>query len=90
MTIFTSMFVHGGWLHILGNMLYLWLFGRGVETALGLRLNDYKDSTGRVFYNADAAPVLPSSISGRVSAVLGLSSLVHYVPLVQRAPAGRG
>jgi membrane associated rhomboid family serine protease len=35
MTIFTSMFLHGGWLHILGNMLYLWLFGRGVETALG-------------------------------------------------------
>jgi membrane associated rhomboid family serine protease len=35
MTIFTSMFLHGGLLHILGNMLYLWLFGRGVETALG-------------------------------------------------------
>ena len=36
MTIFTSMFLHGGWAHILGNMLYLWLFGRGVETPLGL------------------------------------------------------
>ena len=35
-TIFTSMFLHGGWLHILGNMLYLWLFGRGVETPLGV------------------------------------------------------
>jgi len=34
-TIFTSMFMHGGWLHILGNMLYLWLFGKGVESALG-------------------------------------------------------
>jgi membrane associated rhomboid family serine protease len=34
-TIFTSMFMHGGWAHLLGNMLYLWLFGRGVETALG-------------------------------------------------------
>jgi len=34
-TVFTSMFIHGGWLHLLGNMLYLWLFGRGVESALG-------------------------------------------------------
>ena len=34
-TLFTSMFLHGGWLHLIGNMLYLWLFGRGVETALG-------------------------------------------------------
>ena len=34
-TVLTSMFVHGGWLHLLGNMLYLWLFGRGVESAIG-------------------------------------------------------
>ncbi len=34
-TLVTSMFLHGGWLHIAGNMLYLWIFGRGVETALG-------------------------------------------------------
>ncbi|RIK45431.1 MAG: rhomboid family intramembrane serine protease, partial [Chloroflexi bacterium] len=26
-TIFTSMFLHGGWLHIIGNMMYLWIFG---------------------------------------------------------------
>lgn len=34
-TLLTSMFLHGGWLHLLGNMLYLWIFGKGVETALG-------------------------------------------------------
>jgi membrane associated rhomboid family serine protease len=34
-TIFTSMFLHGGWLHILGNMLYLWIFGNNVEDRLG-------------------------------------------------------
>lgn len=34
-TIFTSMFMHAGWLHILGNMLYLWIFGDNVEDALG-------------------------------------------------------
>jgi membrane associated rhomboid family serine protease len=35
-TVFTSMFLHGGWLHLGGNMLYLWIFGKGVETALGV------------------------------------------------------
>jgi len=34
-TLVTSMFLHGGWLHLIGNMLYLWLFGRGVESAFG-------------------------------------------------------
>jgi membrane associated rhomboid family serine protease len=34
-TVFTSMFMHGGWLHIGGNMLYLWVFGDNVEDAMG-------------------------------------------------------
>ena len=34
-TVLTSMFLHGGWLHILGNMLYLWIFGDNVEDRLG-------------------------------------------------------
>jgi membrane associated rhomboid family serine protease len=32
---FTSMFMHGSWLHIIGNMLFLWIFGNNVEDALG-------------------------------------------------------
>ena len=34
-TIFTSAFLHGGWLHLGGNMIYLWVFGDNVEDALG-------------------------------------------------------
>ncbi|HVM59632.1 MAG TPA: rhomboid family intramembrane serine protease [Verrucomicrobiae bacterium] len=34
-TVFTSMFLHGGWMHILGNMLFLWVFGRNVEDSIG-------------------------------------------------------
>ena len=34
-TLFTSMFLHGGWLHVLGNMLFLWVFGRSVEDLIG-------------------------------------------------------
>lgn len=35
MTVFTSMFMHGGWLHILGNMWFLWIFGNNVEDDMG-------------------------------------------------------
>jgi len=34
-TIFTSMFMHAGWLHLGGNMLYLWIFGDNVEDSFG-------------------------------------------------------
>jgi membrane associated rhomboid family serine protease len=33
--VFTSMFMHASWIHILGNMLFLWIFGNNVEDALG-------------------------------------------------------
>src|SRR5262249_40389750 len=32
---FTSMFLHGGWLHLIGNMWYLWIFGDNIEDRLG-------------------------------------------------------
>ncbi len=35
MPMVTSMFIHGGWFHVLGNMLYLWVFGDNVEDVLG-------------------------------------------------------
>ena len=34
-TLFTAMFMHAGWLHLLGNMLYLWIFGDNVEDRFG-------------------------------------------------------
>jgi membrane associated rhomboid family serine protease len=34
-TVFSSMFLHGGWMHFLGNMGYLWIFGDNVEASLG-------------------------------------------------------
>jgi len=35
LSLFTSLFLHGGWLHLLGNMIYLWVFGDNVEDKLG-------------------------------------------------------
>jgi rhomboid family protein len=34
-TVFTAMFMHGGWMHLFGNMLYLWIFGDNVEDNFG-------------------------------------------------------
>ena len=36
-SLFTTMFLHGGWLHILSNMLFLWVFGRNLEDRIGSR-----------------------------------------------------
>lgn len=35
LSVLTSMFLHGGWMHLIGNMLYLWIFGDNVEEAMG-------------------------------------------------------
>jgi len=35
LTLFTAMFLHGGWMHVIGNMWYLWIFGNNVEDKLG-------------------------------------------------------
>jgi membrane associated rhomboid family serine protease len=35
LTLISSLFLHGGWLHILGNMLYLWIFGDNIEDSMG-------------------------------------------------------
>src|ERR1017187_4472819 len=35
LSVLTSMFLHGGWLHVLGNMWFLWLFGDNIEDVMG-------------------------------------------------------
>lgn len=35
LTMFTSMFLHGGWMHLIGNMLFLWIYGNNIEDFLG-------------------------------------------------------
>jgi membrane associated rhomboid family serine protease len=35
LTVLTSMFLHGGWMHLIGNMIYLWIFGNNVEDSMG-------------------------------------------------------
>jgi membrane associated rhomboid family serine protease len=77
LTIFTSMFLHGGLFHILGNMLYLWIFGNNVEDTLGHgRFLAFYGLSGVAAALAQTAVQPASSIpmigaSGAVSGVLG-------------------
>ena len=77
LTIFTSMFMHGGWLHIGGNMLYLWIFGDNVEDRFGhLRYLVFYLLCGIAATFAQMAFSLGSSIpnlgaSGAIAGVLG-------------------
>ncbi len=76
-TIFTSMFLHGGFLHLIGNMLYLWIFGDNVEDAMGHgRFIVFYLLCGVAAALAQALPNPDSAIpmigaSGAISGVLG-------------------
>lgn len=77
MTLVTSMFLHGGWMHLLGNMLYLWIFGNNVEDVMGhARFVVFYLLCGIVAALSHAATDPSSTIpmvgaSGAISAVLG-------------------
>jgi membrane associated rhomboid family serine protease len=75
--LFTSMFLHGGWLHVGGNMLYLWIFGDNVEDRLGpLRFVLFYLACGLVaalaqIYMHPTAKIPMVGASGAVAGVLG-------------------
>ena len=76
-TLLTSMFMHGGWMHIVGNMIYLWAFGPEIEDAMGSgRFLFFYLAGGLVAMLAQVAadplsriPVLGAS--GAIAAVMG-------------------
>ena len=82
-TAFTSMFMHGSWLHIIGNMLFLWIFGNNVEDAMGrTRFLAFYLLAGltaiatqtvvTLWLGTNAAAAVPTlGASGAVSGVLG-------------------
>ncbi len=80
-TLLTSMFMHGSWMHLLGNMLYLWIFGDNIENRLGRTrfiifylLTGIIASLSHVFSTVMSTQnsVVPSlGASGAISGVLG-------------------
>lgn len=76
-TVFTSMFLHGGWMHLIGNMWYLWIFGDNVEDRMGpARYTLFYVGGGAVAALVHSALLPGSAIptvgaSGAIAAVLG-------------------
>lgn len=76
-TLITATFLHGGWLHLGGNMLYLWVFGDNVEDSLGhLRYLALYIAAGAVGFAAHSLLVAPATTptlgaSGAIAGVLG-------------------
>jgi membrane associated rhomboid family serine protease len=82
-TSFTAMFMHGSWLHILGNMLFLWIFGNNVEDSMGrirylvfYLLSGYAATALQTFVTLAAGTPEDGAVpnlgaSGAVSGVLG-------------------
>ncbi len=83
MTIFTSMFMHGGWMHLAGNMLYLWIFGDNIEASLGHKrylLFYLLCGVAAALAQGFAAPgsdVPMVGASGAISGVLGAYLVLH-------------
>ncbi|OGD21659.1 MAG: rhomboid family intramembrane serine protease [Candidatus Aminicenantes bacterium RBG_16_63_16] len=77
LTLFTSMFMHAGWLHLGGNMLYLWIFGDNVEDRFGhLKFTIFYLFCGLAATFAQLAFSVGSSVpnlgaSGAIAGVLG-------------------
>ena len=83
LTLFSSMFLHGGWMHLIGNMLFLWVFGDNVEDAMGhVRFVAFFIICGLIGSLAYVASLPQSTTplvgaSGAVAGVLGAYLVLH-------------
>ncbi len=81
-TLFTSMFLHGGWFHIIGNMWFLWVFGDNVEDVMGpVRFAFFYLLCGLAAAGAQIATDLGSTLpmvgaSGAIGGVMGAYALL--------------
>lgn len=81
-TIFTAMFMHGGWMHLFGNMLYLWIFGNNVEDQFGhakflvFYLVAGIAATFAQYYFSAGSTVPNVGASGAIAGVLGAYMLM--------------
>src|SRR5687768_18145771 len=77
LTVLTSMFLHGGWMHLIGNMWFLWIFGNNVEDSMGhLRFIVFYllcglGAAGAQVLASPASPIPMVGASGAISGVMG-------------------
>jgi membrane associated rhomboid family serine protease len=88
-TLLTSMFLHGGWMHLIGNMLFLWVFADNIEATVGnFRFLLFYVMGGlvavgaHIFFNWDS-PLPMVGASGAISAVLGAYLIMFPVSRVK-------
>jgi membrane associated rhomboid family serine protease len=82
-TVYTAMFLHGGWMHVIGNMWYLWIFGRSVEGRLGpvsylafyLLAGTLASLSQAYFFPESRLPMIGAS--GAIAGVLGAYFLLY-------------
>lgn len=88
-TLLTSMFLHGGWLHILGNMWFLWMFGDNVEDAMGpFRFIGFYllcglAAAGAQILSNPRSPIPMVGASGAIGGVMGAYAMLFPLQPVQ-------
>jgi len=95
-TLITSMFMHGGWAHLLGNMLFLWVFGDNIENRIGharylifYLVCGIIASLSHVFVSGSDSVIPSLGASGAISGVLG-GYLLLFPSRRVRVIMGRG
>lgn len=82
-SLLTSMFLHGGWMHLIGNMMYLWIFGNNIEDVMGHgRFIVFYGLCGVIAALSHAvvdptSPVPMVGASGAISGILGAYMLLY-------------
>lgn len=88
-TLFSSMFLHGGWMHLISNMLYMWIFANNIEDSMGhVKFVIFYLACGVIAAMSQAAPDAQSVIpmigaSGAVSGILGAYLLLYPMAKVK-------
>jgi membrane associated rhomboid family serine protease len=83
LNVFTSMFMHGSWLHLIGNMWFLWIFGNNIEDSMGhLRFVGFYLVCGVAaallqVVVSPASPIPMVGASGAISGVMGAYLLLY-------------
>ncbi len=94
LSILTCMFLHGGWMHLIGNMLYLWIFGNKVEERLGAPLfllfylgTGIVGNLAHTYFEHSWVPLVGAS--GAISGVMGGYILLYpHARILAIAPLG--
>lgn len=89
LTLFSSMFMHGGWMHLIGNMLFLWVFADNIEATIGnfnflafYLLGGLAASAAHIFFSVGSTGLDCCTVCGPIECVGEIPACMGSIPTV--------